>query len=296
MTTKFIRNSVSIQDTIVNVVFIKNQTVISCIFQRSASENDNVAEHNSDFSSFNFENLNSMTKENESKMITDIPEDMKKMFLHTQLGCGLPGYYYCSGIIKFTKGNPTNKSIFDMKGPQQWFFEFSNGKYTRVYNLFPYTSISRDIGNSYTFKERCISTMIIQSPLQNSSLEDCIFLLNCETSFPENKDVKIVPWERSLKSYIPIPKIKMESLTVDSNELVRGTIEVVDAAGEPVNAEDSEVFLEVTAGNLNKTRFIVGKDISFKIRATDLGTDDHIRVKAGWRNYEGLSEAIITVK
>lgn len=292
---QFIRNTSNMPSTIANYLLIQDQTVISCLFVRSANIDDNVLEWGEDFSIFNFEDLAAFLPENIAMFPNSFPEPWKKMFRHDQIGAGEPGYYFLATALKFTKGSTANKARFDMKGPQSWVFELKDNQYSRAYNLLPYTSVAKEKHNSFFYKERVSSTMQIVSPFENSTLEECFFLFNCPVKIGNVKDVVLVDADPTRESYVPVPSINIAN-TVASNGVVSGTITVKDTDGTVHPKQYGEVFLETTAGYLNKTRFVIGEDSSFKIRATDLEPSDTIKVKAGWRNYTGLSESIITVK
>jgi hypothetical protein len=288
---KFVRNKISVVNTIVNALFVRDQTVIVVSFLKSANIEDAVDSESKDFSEFTFDKLDAIAPENRGVVPMLMNPEMQKLYSHETIGAGAPGYYHCASILKWTKSDPKNKSLFDTKGPQEWIFEFRNNYYTRAYNKYPFTSVAREVGSSHFLKERATTPLTILFPFTTSTMEDAVFMLNCETSFPENPEIVVEEWTEEVAKFVPIPKIVMSSNTVSSGNVVSGTIEVVDYKGDPMsNANGNEVFLEVTAGALNKTRYLIGSDGSFKVRATDLDAGDTIRIKAGWRSYSGLAE------
>lgn len=290
-------NNILLPSPVVNIVLKNGETLIACLFVKVGELTDSATEEETDISGFSFENLSSLLPENKPVHTIGFPEQMCKVFSSVTLGAEVPGLYCLMSAVKFTKNDPTNKAIFDMKGPQLWSFEFTGPqlRYTRVKNLNPHTAIARDRGDSYFLREHVNSTMTLLSPFEDSTLDECTLFINTNTSFLNTPNVVIEPWVKPTFQYIPVPKIIMDSAEVKEDTYVTGSIQIQDYDGNIHPLQQGEVFLEATAGYLTKSRYLVGSDVKFKIGALGLEPGNVVRVKAGWRNYYGLSEAVITV-
>ncbi|PLC44576.1 hypothetical protein C0Q88_07810 [Ralstonia pickettii] len=94
----------------------------------------------------------------------------------------------------------------------------------------------------------------------------------------------------------------LPSLRLDAPESIRAdraddlTVTLTDCDGNPETSGDAEVYLEATGGYLNWQRVTtVGGVARFKLRMTDLVKGDEVRVKAGFRNYSGITEVVVKV-
>lgn len=94
----------------------------------------------------------------------------------------------------------------------------------------------------------------------------------------------------------------LPSLTIDAPKSIRAeqaaelTVAVTDSEGNPETNADAEVYLETTGGYINWQRVQTqGGLAKFKLRMMDLQKGDEVRVKAGFRNFTGIAEAVIKV-
>lgn len=294
---QIIQNIDTVPSPVANFIVKSGNTLITCLFVKVAEAQDNIQDLETDISGFSFENLDALLPENKAVNTDGFPEPMRRVYHSDTLGLTSgPGYYCLMTALKFTKGDPTNKSVFDMKGPQLWAFEFKGPQiqYSRASNMNPYTAVARERGASYFLKERISSSMTLVSPFENSTLDECILVVNGACSFINVPNAVVEPWSKSFFKYLPVPTIVIaNSMSADS--VLSGTIEIRDYDGNLHPTQNGEVFLETTAGQLSKTRYVMGQDTMFKIRSTDLVAGDTIRIKAGWRNYSGMHEAIIQI-
>lgn len=94
----------------------------------------------------------------------------------------------------------------------------------------------------------------------------------------------------------------LPSLAISAPESIRAdraaelTVTVTDSEGNPEPSAEAEVYLETTGGYISwqrvQTKDGVGK---FKLRMTDLASGDEVRVKAGFRNFTGVTEVVVKV-
>lgn len=94
-----------------------------------------------------------------------------------------------------------------------------------------------------------------------------------------------------------MPNIQSPSeINVSANSVANITATFIDPETNlPLNNYESTIYVETTAGYVNKQRVISNPSGTISVRPLDLNPGDEFKVKFGWRHYTGVSETKIKV-
>lgn len=182
-----------------------------------------------------------------------------------------------------------------------WMFPINNTKLFAVRNRFLDTAQSKALTYRYLDTEGFGIALQVAQPFADDALDNCTLLLNANPIFGYYSNITFK--EMSLAQVIArdgfsvFPKVLISGENaIESGGLLTATIAIADERTEEIIKRDCTLYLESTAGYLPQTRVKLVNGVGkFKIRALDLEPGDTIKIKAGWKNYSGAAEHVLTV-
>lgn len=148
-------------------------------------------------------------------------------------------------------------------------------------------------------------------PFAQSDLNECSFILKynpkigCFHNFPELRKLPPDRFEYStyniekffgVKALLPSLRLAGPDI-ISAGQMANFTVEVFDKNVDELIADPSvRLYLESNAGYLTHRQVYTKGGVGhFSLIALGLEPGDKIKLKAGWRNYSGADEKIISV-
>jgi hypothetical protein len=103
--------------------------------------------------------------------------------------------------------------------------------------------------------------------------------------------------KQQLSSMFPSVKFKTNTATVAADGTVDIDFQLVDASGNAVTTHDADIYLETTAGIVNKQRVTTKNGAgTVTFIASHLKSGDKAKVKCGFKYFTGTSDCLVTVQ
>lgn len=180
-------------------------------------------------------------------------------------------------------------------------FEGSSG----VFNMFTNSKSAKLSGQDFAlFNGATNSAVCLIIPFKNSPVEDWVLSINVQKDEPEWFELVGATGTEMLINHcghsagradnLPLVHFDNASISGDTNEVLELPFTVKNADGTTANI-DAEVYFETTGGFLPVTRKVVKGNGTAFISLRDVPKGERFKVKAGFKNFSGISECQVTV-
>ena len=96
--------------------------------------------------------------------------------------------------------------------------------------------------------------------------------------------------------FFPVVKFNTQNTSIQPNGTLQIDFNIVQADGTPITDKNAEIYLDCTAGYLNKKRVMTSNGQGSVIyRADGLTTGDKVKIKCGFKYFSGTDDLYINV-
>ena len=173
-----------------------------------------------------------------------------------------------------------------------------------LFNMYANSKTAKLSGQEFAQFHSNNSAICLVIPFKNSPVEDWVLSINVFKDTPEFFEligatgtemlINHCGHSASREDNLPLIHFNNEAVSGNTNDVLELPFTVKNADGTTASIE-AEVYFETTGGFLPVTRKVVlGNGIAF-ISLRDIPSGERFKVKAGFKNFTGISECQITV-
>ena len=176
--------------------------------------------------------------------------------------------------------------------------------YSGVFNMFANSKSAKLSGQDFAIFNGGNSAVCLIIPFKNSPVEDWVLSIQVQKDEPEWFELvgttgTAMPTNHCGHSAVRednLPSVHFDNANIsgDTNEVLELPFIVKNADGTTANTK-AEVYFETTGGFLPVTRKVAEGNGTAFISLRDVPKGERFKVKAGFKNFSGISECQVTV-
>jgi hypothetical protein len=173
-----------------------------------------------------------------------------------------------------------------------------------VFNMFANSKSAKLSGQDFAIFNGKNSAVCLIIPFKNSPVEDWVLSIQAQKDEPEWFELvgatgTAMPTNHCGHSAVRednLPSVHFDNANIsgDTNEVLELPFTVKNADGTTANTK-AEVYFETTGGFLPVTRKVAEGNGTAFISLRDVPKGERFKVKAGFKNFSGISECQVTV-